>query len=90
MGEIKAIAKEIAAQLGRDWNDCGAYERQSLIDEAARQLSPTGEKTMNFVLVSTQSGRIASAEMSYTEALLKASNLNGKLGRRMFEVKPAN
>ncbi len=43
-----------------------------------------------FILVNTQSGRIASAEMTYTEALLKMSALNGKLGKRMFEVKPAH
>lgn len=34
-------AHDIAAELGRDWNDCGAYERMSFEDEAARRKEPT-------------------------------------------------
>jgi hypothetical protein len=30
-------AQDIAAELGRDWIDCGAYERQSFEDEARRR-----------------------------------------------------
>lgn len=38
MAETENLAKAIAAQLCRDWSDCGAYERQSFLEEAARQL----------------------------------------------------
>ena len=31
----KAIAEE---ELGRDWNDCGAYERQAYLDEAQKRI----------------------------------------------------
>jgi hypothetical protein len=30
-------AQEIADELGRDWTDCGAYERMSYEDEARRR-----------------------------------------------------
>ena len=39
MDETENLAKAIADQLGRDWSDCGAYERQSFLDEATRQLA---------------------------------------------------
>lgn len=42
MDETEKLAKAIADRLGRDWNDCGAYERQSFLDEAARQLAGQG------------------------------------------------
>lgn len=45
---------------------------------------------MTFILVNTKSGRIASAEMTYADAQLKAASLNAKLGNRLFVVKPAN
>jgi hypothetical protein len=32
------LAKAIAEELGRDWKDCGAYERQSYLDEAWKQI----------------------------------------------------
>lgn len=37
--EITAMAMDIAADLGRDWSDCGVYERESFKDEARRQMS---------------------------------------------------
>lgn len=30
-------AQDIAAELGRDWIDCGAYERMTFEDEARRR-----------------------------------------------------
>jgi len=39
MDETENLAKAIAAQLGRDWSDCGAYERLSFIEEAQRELT---------------------------------------------------
>ena len=36
--EIEALARDIAADLGRDWLDCGTYERESFKDEARRQM----------------------------------------------------
>ena len=36
--EIDAMARDIAADLGRDWNDCGGYERESFRDEARREM----------------------------------------------------
>ncbi len=36
--EITALAQDIAADLGRDWSDCGEYERESFRDEARRQM----------------------------------------------------
>lgn len=40
--QIDAMAMEVAAELGRDWTDCGAYERQSYRDEAALRLEEDG------------------------------------------------
>jgi len=38
MKELIELAKRIAEdECGRDWSDCGAYERQSFIDEASRR-----------------------------------------------------
>jgi len=37
--EITALARDIAESIGRDWNDCGEYERESFRDEARRQMS---------------------------------------------------
>ena len=36
--DIETQAKQIADELGRDWIDCGAYERESFRDEACRRL----------------------------------------------------
>lgn len=36
--EITDLARDIAASLGRDWADCGVYERESFRDEARRQM----------------------------------------------------
>ena len=36
--EITALAQDIAADLGRDWSDCGVYEREGFRDEARRQM----------------------------------------------------
>lgn len=36
--EITALARDIAESLGRDWSDCGTYERESYRDEARRQM----------------------------------------------------
>jgi len=37
--EIEAMAHDIAESLGRDWSDCGEYERESYRDEARREMS---------------------------------------------------
>lgn len=39
MDETEDLAKVIAALLGHDWSDCGAYERQSFLEEAQRELA---------------------------------------------------
>ena len=36
--EVDAMAQDIAAALGRDWNDCGEYERERFREEARRQM----------------------------------------------------
>lgn len=36
--QIDAMAREIAAELGRDWADCGTYERESFRDEARSRM----------------------------------------------------
>ena len=36
---IDAGARKIADDLGRDWIDCGTYERESFRDEARRRLA---------------------------------------------------
>ncbi len=51
--EIDAMARDIADDLGREWSDCGEYERESFRDEARRQMcswivsTPTSEATDN-------------------------------------------
>lgn len=37
--EIDALAPKIADETGRDWIDCGTYERESFRDEARRRLA---------------------------------------------------
>ena len=37
MSDVEMIARSIAADLGRDWNDCGAYERDTYRFEAERR-----------------------------------------------------
>lgn len=32
-------AQDIAEELGRDWSDCGAYERMAFQDEAQRRMA---------------------------------------------------
>lgn len=36
--EITALARDLAEAIGRDWSDCGTYERESFRDEARRQM----------------------------------------------------
>lgn len=36
--EIEAMARDVAESLGREWSDCGEYERESFRDEARRQM----------------------------------------------------
>jgi hypothetical protein len=36
--EITALARDLAESNGRDWSDCGVYERESYRDEARRQM----------------------------------------------------
>lgn len=36
--EVESCAQAVADDCGRDWNDCGAYERESFRDEARRIL----------------------------------------------------
>ena len=36
--EITALARDLAEANGRDWSDCGVYERESYRDEARRQI----------------------------------------------------
>jgi hypothetical protein len=43
MKQIETAAKEVASELGRDWADCGSYERQSYMDEVQRRLDCLGE-----------------------------------------------
>ena len=47
--QIDAEAQRVAAELGRDWIDCGAYERQSLRDEAARRLCGSRERIARII-----------------------------------------
>lgn len=46
--EITALARDLAEANGRDWSDCGGYERESYRDEARRQMcnwiSPSAEQ----------------------------------------------
>lgn len=45
--QIDAIAIDIASELGRDWADCGAYERMSYRDEAERRLDGCAPRSMD-------------------------------------------
>lgn len=46
MTALEALARHIAEDCGRDWSDCGAYERQSFLDEAQRQLEKQEEEAI--------------------------------------------
>ena len=45
MKALETIARNVAADLGRDWSDCGTYERESFFDEA-RRIIETREKSI--------------------------------------------
>jgi hypothetical protein len=59
--EIEALARDIAADFGRDWLDCGEYERESFRDEARRDLSrkPTEIERLEMSVAANQALRLA-------------------------------
>lgn len=51
------IAREVAAELGRDWSDCGEYERESYRDEARRRRGEeTAEQAIRHFLTAVDRG----------------------------------
>jgi DnaJ-class molecular chaperone len=49
-------AQNIAEELGRDWTDCGAYERMSFEDEARRRNEAVEPNRMRYVRCETCGG----------------------------------
>ena len=45
--QIDAEAVRIADELGRDWADCGTYERESYRDEARRRIDGETPRNMD-------------------------------------------
>lgn len=67
--QIDEIAKEVAAELGRDWSDCGSYERQSYRDEAERRLpTETAEQAIRDFLTAVDRGYLGQMPSGFNDS----------------------
>jgi hypothetical protein len=74
MRTVEAIARDVADELGRDWIDCGEYERESYRDEARQRLdSETAEQSIRDFLIAVDRGYLGQMPPGFNESAFVAA-----------------